>query len=88
MRHRESSEQLFRGGVDAFELLTITFVVLKLTGHIDWSWWWVLSPIWITVGATFGVVAVILVLCLLLPPVIKWLRPKKGKDVSDDKAAD
>jgi hypothetical protein len=24
------------------------FIVLKLTGFIDWSWWWVLSPIWIS----------------------------------------
>lgn len=29
-------------------LLTLAFIVLKLTGHIAWSWWWVLSPIWIT----------------------------------------
>lgn len=27
--------------------LLIVFVVLKLTGNIDWSWWWVLSPLWI-----------------------------------------
>lgn len=27
--------------------LTILFVALKLTGYIDWSWWWVLSPLWI-----------------------------------------
>ncbi len=35
---------------DAFVvLLTILFVGLKLTGHIDWSWWWVLSPMWGTI---------------------------------------
>lgn len=28
-------------------ILTIVFVILKLTKVIDWSWWWVLSPIWI-----------------------------------------
>jgi len=28
-------------------LLTILFVVLKLTGFINWSWLWVLSPLWI-----------------------------------------
>jgi len=28
-------------------LLTICFIVLKLTGHITWSWFWVASPIWI-----------------------------------------
>ena len=28
-------------------LLTILFIGLKLTNHINWSWWWVLSPLWI-----------------------------------------
>lgn len=28
-------------------LLTILFIGLKLTGFIDWSWWWVLAPTWI-----------------------------------------
>ena len=23
------------------------FIVLKLVGAISWSWWWVLSPLWI-----------------------------------------
>lgn len=27
-------------------LLGVTFVVLKLTGVIDWSWWWVTLPFW------------------------------------------
>lgn len=26
--------------------LTLVFVTLKLTNHIDWSWWWVLAPLW------------------------------------------
>ena len=29
------------------ELLFLAFIVLKLCGVIDWSWWWVLSPFWI-----------------------------------------
>lgn len=31
------------------EALTLVFVTLKLTGVIDWSWWWVLSPLWIQI---------------------------------------
>lgn len=31
-------------------LLTLLFIALKLCGVITWSWWWVLSPIWISVG--------------------------------------
>jgi uncharacterized membrane protein YhdT len=29
--------------------LTLAFIVLKLTGYIDWSWWWVISPIMIKI---------------------------------------
>lgn len=32
-------------GID--DVLGIIFVILKLTGNIDWSWWWVVSPWWI-----------------------------------------
>ena len=36
------------GGIGFVGMLTVLFVGLKLTGYIDWSWWWVLSPIWIS----------------------------------------
>jgi hypothetical protein len=35
------------GGLGLASVLTIVFVVLKLVGTINWSWWWVLSPLWI-----------------------------------------
>lgn len=35
-------------GVGFPALLTIVFITLKLLGKIDWSWWWVLSPMWIS----------------------------------------
>lgn len=35
-------------GIGFAGLLTIVFITLKLTSVIDWSWWWVLSPIWIS----------------------------------------
>lgn len=46
------------GGIGFFGLLTIVFIVLKLTGYIDWSWWWVLSPILISVGLFITIVTV------------------------------
>ena len=36
-------------GVGICDVLAIVFVVLKLVGVISWSWWWVLSPIWIPI---------------------------------------
>ncbi len=38
-------------GIGFSGLLIIAFITLKLLGKIDWSWWWVFSPIWITLGA-------------------------------------
>lgn len=49
-------------GLGICGVLTIVFVVLKLTGVISWSWWWVLSPIWIDLllaGVLLLLVAVI-----------------------------
>ena len=34
-------------GIGFVGVLTIAFIVLKLLDFIDWSWWWVLSPLWI-----------------------------------------
>lgn len=49
------------GGIGFVDLLTIVFITLKLTGYITWSWWWVLSPIWITWAVVFAVVGIILI---------------------------
>lgn len=42
-------------------LLTVLFIGLKLTGYIDWSWFWVLSPLWIS----FGIFLIILVVFVI-----------------------
>jgi len=41
-----ASSNVESGGIGLLPLLTIIFVVLKLTDNIDWSWWWVFSPLW------------------------------------------
>lgn len=43
---RRNSETRYIG-ISAIELLGIVFIVLKLVGVINWSWGWVLAPIWI-----------------------------------------
>ena len=52
------------GGIGFVGLLTIVFITLKLTHVIAWSWWWVLSPLWISVAvvALIGVIAVFVAL--------------------------
>jgi hypothetical protein len=53
------------GGIGFVGLLTIVFIVLKLIGKITWSWWWVLSPLWISTGlvllALLGVLIFVLI---------------------------
>ena len=40
-------------------LLAILFIGLKLTAHIDWSWWWVLAPMWF-LAATLALFTLVL----------------------------
>ena len=47
-------------GVGFFGLLTIVFITLKLCGVINWSWVWVLAPLWISCLFGFFVAAIIL----------------------------
>lgn len=54
------------GGIGFTGLLTVAFIVLKLTGVIDWSWLWVLSPIWIT-----ALIAVAILLIVVLVAIIR-----------------
>jgi len=43
-------------GLGLGSVLFIIFLVLKLTNTIDWSWWWVTSPLWIPL--VFGIVVI------------------------------
>jgi len=45
-------------GIGLFGMTFIVFLVLKLTGTIDWSWWWVTSPLWV------GIALVIVILII------------------------
>lgn len=53
-----SDNKTTSGGIGLTGATFIVFLVLKLTDTIDWSWWWVTSPLW---GAPSIIVAVIIV---------------------------
>lgn len=46
------------------ELLLVVFIVLKLTGVITWSWWWILSPLWIPLAIALIVTIIFLILII------------------------
>ena len=50
----DSTSTSYSGGIGFTGLLTVVFIVLKLIGKIDWSWWWVWSPLWIPWVAILG----------------------------------
>ena len=51
-------------GIGFTGLLTILFIGLKLTGYITWSWWWILSPIWISFGLVIAILLIALVVSI------------------------
>ncbi len=48
-------------GMGFISVLTLIFILLKLTNNISWSWIWVLSPIWITAVLLIIIFAVIMI---------------------------
>ena len=49
-------------GVGITGLLQVAFIVLKLCGVIQWNWWWVLSPSWITFAfIVLGAIAAVII---------------------------
>ena len=47
-------------------LLTVLFVYLKLTNQIDWSWIWVVSPLWIPLAMVVGFIMTIITVYLII----------------------
>ncbi|MFR7893405.1 MAG: hypothetical protein ACLU38_04300 [Dysosmobacter sp.] len=43
----------------------VAFIVLKLTGVINWSWLWVLAPIWVPTAITLAIIVIVLVVVLV-----------------------
>lgn len=61
----KQKDQLGCGAV-SIPALFIVFLVLKMTGVLDWSWWWVTSPLWISaIFVLFAVVLAIIVLYIM-----------------------
>ena len=52
------------GGIGT--IFSIIFMVLKLTGSIDWPWIWVFAPIWIPLALAVGILVVYLIVVLIL----------------------
>ena len=56
----------YSGGVGLPGLLFLVFLVLKLTGHITWSWWWVTAPLWGTFLFVIGIFTIVAIFAALM----------------------
>ena len=54
-----------KGGLGFCGILTLIFIILKLIDKIDWSWWWVLSPLWLPTGIIIGIFLIIVIICII-----------------------
>lgn len=65
-------------GLGLTSVLTIIFVVLKLVGVINWSWWWVLSPILIDIG--LAIIVALIYVAYVVHDNKKYNFSKKSKN--------
>ncbi len=61
-------------GISFTGMLFLLFLGLKLGKVIDWSWWWVFSPLWI-IGILIGI--------MLITGGIIWLLNRKQRHLED-----
>jgi hypothetical protein len=61
------------GGMGLGTILFLIFLVLKLTKYIDWSWWWVLSPLWIP----FAIIVLVILLLAIFTNGRLTIRRRK-----------
>lgn len=57
-------------------MITLAFVVLKLTGYIGWSWVWVLSPLWIAI-MLWIIFTIVVIFIAIKAEKIERQRPKR-----------
>jgi hypothetical protein len=61
-----ANENKSNGGIGLGVILFLIFMTLKLTGNIDWSWWWVTSPLWIPFVAAAVILGIVGVIAIII----------------------
>ena len=58
----DNNKRNIGAGLTFWDLIQVAFIVLKLCGVIDWSWWLVLAPLWISLGLLVVLLLILLIL--------------------------
>jgi hypothetical protein len=53
-------------GIGFLEILSLIFITLKLLKKIDWSWWAVLSPLWVPVAVFVGFLVILFLVYVVI----------------------
>lgn len=73
---RYQSDSNTSSGIGIPTVVLVVFIILKLLKLINWSWWWVLSPLWISVGLWL-VVALVVYGTIIISRLSERKRGKK-----------
>lgn len=62
----ENQTNTTKGGGFLTSLLFVAFLVMKLTGVIDWKWIWVFSPLWIPLAFVIFILIVVVIVAIAI----------------------
>ena len=70
-------------GIGFSGLLAILFIAFKLAGIINWSWWWVLCPLWAGIAIILGIAGIGIISIFITEYVKQWQynRTKKKRGI-------
>lgn len=69
------------GGVSIGTVIQVVFIILKLTDNVGWTWFWVLSPMWIGAGLVLGTWAFVF---FVVVPIQVYREHKARKNRIDE----
>jgi len=72
MAESNGQRNIVFGTGNLLTLTFITFLVLKLTGVINWSWWWVTAPLWIGAAFLISFLLILLVIGAIIAFIAAW----------------
>jgi hypothetical protein len=61
-----SNNEVKSKGMGIGTILFLIFMTLKLTGDIDWSWWWVTAPLWIPLVGFLAFAGIAVVIAIIV----------------------
>lgn len=53
-------------GTGFIGLLQLIFITLKLIGKINWSWLWVLAPLWLPITASISILLILIIIKIII----------------------